>query len=229
MNLSALVTRPLHELEPGLHSVLEEADRPAHYDGIAGVYDAVIGSWLYNRILWGNPLSDYRDYSREAITEAEGPLLDAGCGSLVFTAADYAASTVPAVLFDRSLGMLRRARSRLPEGHPSLVVQGDLSELPFEDGVFGRVCHFAVAHVLPERLPVLRELHRVLRPGGTLFISSLILGYWLGDAWAGVLHRRGELSAPYEAAVLLGELAAVGFETEHRTRASALYVKAHKR
>jgi len=228
MALHDLIKCPLHELEPGLYSVLEEAERPAHYDDIAGVYDLIIGSWLYNRVMWGNPLSEYRGYSHEAIHDAAGPVLDAGCGSLVFTAADYANSTAPVILLDRSLGMLRRARTRLTDAHPSIVVQGDLYDLPFDDAVFERVYHLAVAHVLPERLPVLRELHRVLRPGGTLYITSLIRGSWIGDAWAQVLHRRGEVTAPYDADVLLEELASVGFETEHRTRANALYAWAQK-
>ena len=34
MDLTSLITSPLHEVEPGLHSVLQEGQRTAHYDDI---------------------------------------------------------------------------------------------------------------------------------------------------------------------------------------------------
>jgi len=51
------------------------------------------------------------------------------------------------------------------------VVQADLGALPFPDGAFDLVCSFKVlAHVSHLDL-ALRELKRVVRPGGTLILE----------------------------------------------------------
>jgi SAM-dependent methyltransferase len=47
----------------------------------------------------------------------------------------------------------------------------DLSELPVEDSRFDLVLCAQVLEHLPEPLAVLKELHRVLRPGGQLWLS----------------------------------------------------------
>ncbi len=80
-----------------------------------------------------------------------------------------------AVGVDLSSGMLRRAVSRSLQ-----VVQGSVNELPFADATFDVVCSFKVlAHV--EQIDLaMRELSRVLRPGGYLlaeFYNTLSLRY----------------------------------------------------
>jgi SAM-dependent methyltransferase len=53
------------------------------------------------------------------------------------------------------------------------VTQGSLDALPFPDGSFDRaLCLDVLEHVVHEEQPrALAELHRVLRPGGELFVS----------------------------------------------------------
>jgi SAM-dependent methyltransferase len=48
----------------------------------------------------------------------------------------------------------------------------DLRSIPVEDGRFGAVVFTQVMEHLPEPAAVLRELHRVLKPGGTLFYTG---------------------------------------------------------
>jgi SAM-dependent methyltransferase len=51
------------------------------------------------------------------------------------------------------------------------VVQGDALHLPFPDGAFDRViCSEVLEHIV-EDVPAMRELARVLRPGGTMAIT----------------------------------------------------------
>lgn len=228
--LKELINRPTQGVEDGILSVLPEADRQAHYDKIAWAYDTVISSWLYNRLLWGNTPSDYEAFAAEGLEEASGPILDAGCGSLVFTERTYAASSLPILLMDRSIGMLRRARSRLSGDHPRVLLQADLYDLPFPDKAFDRVFSFAIAHVLDDRTPVFRNLLRVLRPGGRLHLTSIVTGNGsrLGDRWARLLHRRGELARPYPSEQLVHELESVGFECTVRLQGSGAYVSATK-
>ncbi|MDQ4048315.1 MAG: class I SAM-dependent methyltransferase, partial [Actinomycetota bacterium] len=108
----------------------------------------------------------------DGLAAGHGPFLDAGCGTLVFTAAAYQASR-PLVLVDRSLGMLRRAAERL-EGAPAALVQADVLDLPFAPGRFATVACHAMLHVLDDPWAELAALHRQVAPGGRLFASMLV-------------------------------------------------------
>jgi len=70
---------------------------------------------------------------------------------------------------DLSPFILRKARARL--GARASLVRSDAMALPFRDGAFDRVyCSEVLEHVLdPEA--VIREMHRVLAPGGVAVIS----------------------------------------------------------
>jgi SAM-dependent methyltransferase len=62
----------------------------------------------------------------------------------------------------------RRLREKL--GDRALVVQGDATELPFENGRFSSVLCFTMLHHIPSRKlqdRAFAEVARVLRPGGT--------------------------------------------------------------
>jgi SAM-dependent methyltransferase len=50
-------------------------------------------------------------------------------------------------------------------------VQCDLDKTPFQNGEFDFILLCDVVETLPEPLPALRELHRILAPGGTLICN----------------------------------------------------------
>ncbi|HZB45345.1 MAG TPA: hypothetical protein VE360_08885, partial [Pyrinomonadaceae bacterium] len=103
--------RPVGE---GIYSVLPEDAGGHGYDRRAAVYDAVVGTEGYNRVMWGAARGAYEAFARRALAPGGGGLvLDAPCGSLLFSAAAYADSGRRVVALDQSLGMLRRARARL--------------------------------------------------------------------------------------------------------------------
>jgi ubiquinone/menaquinone biosynthesis C-methylase UbiE len=56
--------------------------------------------------------------------------------------------------------------------HPELVQQGDIEHLPYADGSFDVVFLNEVLEHVPDDLAGLREIHRVLAPGGRLAIFS---------------------------------------------------------
>jgi len=96
-------------------------------------------------------------------------VLDAGCGG-GRTAAWLVEQGADVVGIDVSAELLRLARDRLPEAS---FVLADLAEpLPFEDGAFDLVVSSLVMHYLRDWTPTLRELRRVLRPGGVVVLST---------------------------------------------------------
>lgn len=50
----------------------------------------------------------------------------------------------------------------------------DAKDLPYADGQFDVVMSNSIIHHIPEPLAVLREMSRVLKPGGALFIRDLL-------------------------------------------------------
>ena len=86
-------------------------------------------------------------------------VLDAGCGNGIYLRA-LRERRINAVGCDRSPGMLRAA------AHPALI-NADVTALPVRDGAFGVVLAAHLLDLVPDRGTAIRELGRVLAPGGT--------------------------------------------------------------
>ncbi|HEX2195781.1 MAG TPA: class I SAM-dependent methyltransferase [Actinomycetota bacterium] len=82
---------------------------------------------------------------------------------------------------DLSLPMLRR----LVDKGDAPVVQGDATRLPFRDASFGAAVAVHVLHLIPQWKEAVRELVRVVRPGGTLLVCQ---GWWTVVAYADVVE-----------------------------------------
>ena len=98
-------------------------------------------------------------------------VLDVGCGPgacVVAELEDFGAARVTAIDLDPE--MVDRARHRLADyGDRATVVEGDVSDLGYEEGGFDAVFNFAVLHHVPDWKAGLREMARVLTVGGRLF------------------------------------------------------------
>jgi ubiquinone/menaquinone biosynthesis C-methylase UbiE len=116
--------------------------------------------------------------SREWIGErAHGRVLEVAIGtgrSLEFYSADVELTGV-----DLSPAMLRRARRRARElGLTATLRVGDVEQLPFDDASFDTVvCALGLCSI-PRPEAAVREMARVLRPGGTLLLLDHIGSSW---------------------------------------------------
>ena len=143
-------------------------DQEARYDRIAEGYAT-----------WWSPV--HRAATLRLLDEADREVaagarrvLDVGCGTGAMAVA--AAGRWPPVAVDgvdASEGMLAIARRELgayPEAVQERVryTQGYADRLPFADGVFDVVLSAFVLQLVPSRPRALREMRRVLRPGGLL-------------------------------------------------------------
>ncbi|TDE38788.1 SAM-dependent methyltransferase [Nonomuraea mesophila] len=98
---------------------------------------------------------------RGLLGRGSGACLEVGCGTGAYAGLVGELGWTP-VGADLSAGMLRYARSRLP------VVRADAGRLPFRDGVLPAVVSVMAHTDMPGYMGVLREIARVLRPGGVL-------------------------------------------------------------
>lgn len=125
--------------------------------------------------LFGGALNELvAEQGRAAVRVADGgPILDMPVGTAYFTRAVAAAHPGIVVGADLAEGMVREARSAARrEGLDDLVVvQADAHRLPFGDGTFPAILCTNGLQVIPGLRPAVRELARVLAPGGTLFVS----------------------------------------------------------
>ena len=125
---------------------------------------------------WHEQPGYFRDVTRHFPPDAE--LLDLGCGTgwlaehfPNYTGLDAAPEAVAAGA--------EKGRN---------VLQGDLARpLPFAGGSFDAAVLKDVLEHVPDPVAVVREVHRVLRPGGTVFASSPDAQRW---AWDDYTHRR---------------------------------------
>ena len=134
------------------------------FDRIAPVYDAM------NRIMTAGLDGRWRRLTAEAAVRPGDRVLDAACGTGDLAIAGLKAGAGEVTGLDFSERMLERARRKEPRAH---WVQGDMLALPFEDGAFdAATVGFGVRNVADLEL-ALRELRRVLRPGGRLGILEI--------------------------------------------------------
>jgi len=95
-------------------------------------------------------------------------VLDAGCGD-GFLAARLTRHVPHVIAIDIDAPVLGRARARFP-GVPVTWCHGDILTPPLRPGSFDAVLSNAMFHHLPDTRAALRQLSRLVRPGGTLAI-----------------------------------------------------------
>ncbi len=149
-------------------------------------------------------------------------VLDLGCGAgrhafeafrrgARVVALDYDAAELKDV--HAMFGALADAEAAtLPSASWAACANGDATRLPFPDGVFDRVIAAEVLEHIPDDEAAMRELARVLRPGGTMAVT---VPAWLAETvcWA--------LSEQYHAPFVTGGHVRIYGEPELRAKLRA--------
>jgi len=193
--------------------------RPSRFEGIYGaVYDRVIRADAVRRLA---PLA-YGPVPRElvdldllanAIVAAQpGTLLDVPCGGgSLWPRLERAGFAGRVVGVDLAGAMLRRAAGS--RGRPRVeLVRGDAQALDLSDAAVDAAVSLNGLHCLPDPQRFVGELARVVRPGGHVWLLTLVSG---GTRRADAVVRAGIATgilagAPPTRATLLRWLAASG-------------------
>lgn len=110
----------------------------------------------------------------------EAMILDAGCGNgntSIWIAHEYPDSNIIGI--DLSATRIANANQLLAKQSDDVqkrvkFVKGSLTTLPFEDNFFTHIISQATLYHVNHRIEALRELYRVLKPGGSFILDDLL-------------------------------------------------------
>ncbi|MBO4312600.1 MAG: metalloregulator ArsR/SmtB family transcription factor [Desulfovibrionaceae bacterium] len=159
-------------------------------------FNAVADHWdTLNREILGD--FDLAGAVEAAVPKPCGVAVDLGCGTgLVLERLQGRAAQLIGV--DGSSRMLELSRRRLGDEAGVSLRIGELDHLPLRDGEADFACINLVLHHLSDPASALREIFRVLRPGGTAFISDFDrhsqekMRTDYGDRWLGFSREKLE-------------------------------------
>jgi ubiquinone/menaquinone biosynthesis C-methylase UbiE len=117
--------------------------------------------------------SIYENVAKALELKPEDDLLEVGCGNGYFTKkhASHVRSVTGLDISELSVKLAAgRNKDRIAAGTAEFM-QGDASQLPWEDNKFSVAASMASFAGFPRPLESLKEMYRVLRPGGRAVIS----------------------------------------------------------
>jgi 2-polyprenyl-3-methyl-5-hydroxy-6-metoxy-1,4-benzoquinol methylase len=151
--------------------------RAQHRLAVESDYNRRVGQWV--TIYEGTTFHDWAIRVRlertAAILDAlgvAGPALDVGCGGGQLLAL-MAQRGLEAFGTDLAGGMVTASNERLAhEGLEADVRQAVADDLPFDDATFGVITALGLVEYVDEPMRALREMARVLAPGGHLIVTA---------------------------------------------------------
>jgi ubiquinone/menaquinone biosynthesis C-methylase UbiE len=113
-----------------------------------------------------------------ALWDGQNPVLDVGTGTaqipLELCREDPRARVTAIDLAEHMLAVGRENVRRAGLAERITLEKVDAKAMPYGDGNFAAVISNSIVHHIPEPGAVLREMVRVLAPGGTLFVRDLL-------------------------------------------------------
>jgi len=126
--------------------------------------------------------------------QPDDEVVDIGCGSGTLLA-DHATHVRSVAGIDASalqIGLARRRLAARIDAGTAEIVEGDATSLPWDDGRFTVATSLNALKFVPDPLAALRELHRVLRPGGRLAVTLGESGEAPTDSTEAVVDKWGQ-------------------------------------
>ncbi len=177
-----------------------------------GFYDRMMTGTSFlgrviDKVVWDmgpDDLSDYLERALAGIPDGfSGTLLEVPVGTGVLSLPVW--KNLPdaeVTCLDYSEKMMETARKRAEELHISNVsfLQGDVGDLPFEDGSFDAVVSLNGFHAFPDKEAAFRETHRVLKKGG-VFTGCFYIekANPRTDKWIrGIYVKKGFFTPPFD-------------------------------
>lgn len=149
----------------------------------------------------------------------ETKILDVGCGAGFLS--NPLGRTYQVTGIDQSASSLAVAERHRPEGSQVTYLAGDAYQLPFSDQTFDVVMAMDILEHLADPRACVREMARVLRPGGKIFFHTFnrtpeaaLLAAWALEVWfrgPRNLHVASWFIKPHE---LRGWLSRIGCQVE---------------
>jgi len=161
-----------------------------HWSKLDGKGLAAYHARLHSRYGW---------FVAKASQAKPGPIVDVGCGDAALT--HLLATATGQRTFGvepEEAGVALAERVLAEHGSTASVVQGSGDRIPLEDGFAEVVSLCEVIEHLPEPQAVLSEIARVLKPGGTLLVSTPLAQEELADPFHVREYTPGELGSELE-------------------------------
>lgn len=155
----------------------------SHHDNVEKQFGSQANAYLHSAVHAAG--RDLARLAQRLSGFSQANVLDMGCGAghASFVAAQHVNSVVA---YDLSASMLEVVAGAAEERHLRNITLrlGYAEELPFEDASFEVVISRYSAHHWHDVGQALREVHRVLKPGGVLIIMDVMSpGHPVRDIW----------------------------------------------
>jgi SAM-dependent methyltransferase len=151
------------------------AQRAMHSPRVAAIYERLWRPIMVAAMsLHGMSISAERERAATALNlHGNQRVLDVACGPGNFTSffAGQLSGDGFVIGVDNSVPMMERAVND-NSCDRAVYMRADALDLPFDDSAFDVVCCFAALHLVPEPMGVLREMVRVLSPGGRIAVMT---------------------------------------------------------
>ena len=150
------------------------------------IYDATWGrmfSAFYDRAFEATEEAGLREMRRDLLRQARGRVLELGAGTGLNLELYPHEGLDRLVLTEPDPHMFKQLRQRATEGCPGAdLVEAGAEALPFEDDSYDTIVVTLVLCTVPDQPAALREISRVLAPGGQLLFLEHVRSDKAGTA-----------------------------------------------
>ena len=124
--------------------------------------------------------------------------------------------------FDLDPRMIRLASRKNRRSPPPLLWAGNTRHLPVRDSLYDAVFDFGVLHHVLDWPSALREIHRVLKPGGRFYIEEITRQFIIHPLWRMLLDH--PQTNRFDQRDLIDALENTGFSVRHSKMFAGLFI-----